>query len=69
MLIRVGLENTAEGKSIAWALDHPGCFADGDTALSALPAALRTYSAWLSAHLSPSWLPDEPADIRLEDTG
>jgi len=71
MLIRVGLENNFEGKSIAWALDHPGCFADGldgEAALVALPAALRLYAAWVKEHTSQPWLPDEPAEFRLEDT-
>ena len=29
MQIRVGLENNIEGRSLAWVLDHPGCFAYG----------------------------------------
>ena len=71
MLIRTGVENNLEGRSMAWALEHPGCFAygpDGEAALEALPAALRTYSAWISQHTTQPWLPDEPAEMRLEDT-
>ena len=70
MLIRIGVENNMEGRSLAWALEHPGCFAngaDGEAALVALPAAWRTYTAWVAAHTAQSWLPDEPAEIRLED--
>jgi len=60
-----------EGRSLAWALEHPGCFAygpDGEAALEALPAAWRAYTAWVAAHTAQSWLPGEPAEIRLEDT-
>ena len=38
----MGVENNIEGRSLAWALEHPGCFAygpDGEAALEALPAA------------------------------
>ena len=71
MLVRAGLENNMEGRSLAWALEHPGCFAygaEGEAALEALPAAWRAYTAWVTAHTTQSWLPDEPAEIRLEDT-
>ncbi len=71
MLIRAAIENNLEGRSMAWALEHPGCFAygpDGEAALEALPAAWRTYAAWISDHTTQSWLPDEPAEVRLEDT-
>jgi len=71
MLIRTGVENNMDGHSLAWALEHPGCFAngaDGEAALAALPAAWRAYTAWIRAHTAQSWLPDEPAEVRLEDT-
>ena len=59
MLFHVGIENGNEGsRSIAWALEHPGCYVygkDADAALGAFPAALRTYSNWISQH-EPSWL-------------
>ena len=70
MLIRTGVENNMEGRSLAWALEHPGCFAygpHGEAALEALPAAWRAYTAWIAAHTAQSWLPDEPAEMRLED--
>jgi hypothetical protein len=71
MLIRTGVENNMDGRSLAWAWEHPGCFADGadgEAALAALPAAWRAYTAWISTHTAQSWLPDEPAEIRTEDT-
>jgi uncharacterized damage-inducible protein DinB len=59
MLFHVGIENNNEGfRSIAWALEHPGCYAygkDADAALAAFPAALRAYSGWINKH-EPSWL-------------
>ena len=51
MLIRTGVENNMDGRSLAWALEHPGCFADGadgEAALAALPAAWRAYTAWIN---------------------
>jgi hypothetical protein len=72
MRIRVGLENGVDGRSIAWALDFPGCFADGaggPEALVALPRALVDYEAWGERHARPSWLPDlGEIDIRLAET-
>ena len=29
MLIRIGIENNIEGRTLVWALDYPGCFAYG----------------------------------------
>lgn len=50
MQIRVGIENNVEGRSMAWALDHPGCFSYGrnaDEALSNLPDAIFDYFTWI----------------------
>ena len=72
MLIRVGLENGMDGHSIAWALDFPGCYADGvdgSSALIALPQALVAYETWVRQHASSSWLPDlSEFDVRLVET-
>ena len=46
-VFHIGLENNAEGRSQAWVLDHPGCFAygvDGASALAAAPDAIRKYA-------------------------
>ena len=46
MRILVGLENNVEGRSLAWALEHPGCYAYGanqDAALTAVPRAVIEY--------------------------
>ena len=36
MIFQAGIENNNEGRSIAWALEHPGCFAYGVNADGAL---------------------------------
>jgi len=69
MLFHVGIENNNEGsRSIAWALEHPGCYAygkDADSALGAFPAALRTYSNWISQH-EPSWLRAQNVEVNVD---
>jgi len=35
-LIKVGVENNYEGRSLAWALDYPGCFDYGSNETEAL---------------------------------
>src|SRR3954466_1738802 len=68
MLFHVGIENHNEGsRSIAWALEHPGCYAygkDADSALAAFPAALRGYSSWISQR-ELSWLHIQNIDVNV----
>ncbi len=70
MIFRVGIENNNEGiRSIAWALNHPGCFAygkDADEALANLPEAIRAYSAWLAEH-GATWMEDDNVELKLEE--
>ena len=71
MIIRVGLENGFEGRSLAWALDFPGCFAygeDGPVALMNLPRALINHEAWVRKHTPRSWIALGDFDIRLIET-
>jgi hypothetical protein len=59
--IRIGLENGIEGRSLAWALDMPGCFAygqDGAEALLRIPQAVITYREWIATHAATPWLQD-----------
>jgi len=68
MLVRIGLENGFEGRSLAWALDHPGCFAygaDGETALVEMARAIPDYIAWLESHTREPWFAPANIDIRL----
>lgn len=69
MHILIGLENGSEGRSHAWALEHPGCFAygrDSREALLNVPRAVLAYQTWLDRHTPDSWLKDlGDFDIRL----
>jgi len=71
MQIRVGLENNIEGRSLAWVLDHPGCFAygsDGTEAILRVPQALITYREWIGEKTTHSWLSNlEDFDIALTE--
>jgi hypothetical protein len=68
MIIRVGIENNMDGRSLAWALDFPGCFADGPdarTSLVRLPQRLLTYETWVGSHTGQPWFILGDFDIRL----
>ena len=71
-IIKIGLENNPRGRSQAWALDYPGCFAygkDGSEALLNVPAAVLAYRDWLGRHSPDSWLNDlGDFDVRLVET-
>lgn len=71
MLIKIGLQNGFEGKSIAWVLDYPGCVAygkDGSEAIFKVPQALVGYQSWVGEHTSNSWLADlGDFDVRLAE--
>ena len=69
MIYRVGIENNNDGRSIAWALNHPGCFAygqDEEEAQRNFSQAAREYAAWIARH-GESWLDDE-VEVLVEET-
>jgi hypothetical protein len=69
MIFRIGIENNNDDRSIAWALEHPGCFAygkNGEEALRNFPQAAQEYAAWIASH-GESWLEDQ-VEIILEET-
>lgn len=72
MRVKIGVENGVEGRSIAWALDYPGCFAYGATASEAIiriPEALLRYKDWIDSHQADSWMKDlGDFDIHLEES-
>lgn len=71
MIIRIALENNLEGGSIAWALDHPGCFASGDNenqALDRLPVTVQKYVEWIASHDLQPWLEFVPYEFQVEET-
>jgi hypothetical protein len=71
LIYRVGIENNNEGyRTIAWAVEHPGCYAyskDADAALLALAETIPDYSAWINSH-EPTWLPANKIELSIEDT-
>jgi len=68
MQIRIGLENNIENRSLAWALDFPGCFAygmDEAEALISLPRALLQYEVWIKDHSASPWVQFSDMDMRV----
>lgn len=71
MLFRVGLEHNPRGRSTAYVLGHPGCYAygdNGDQALENLPAAIQDYIDWIARREPEPWLLPDPVEIQLEET-
>jgi hypothetical protein len=72
MIFRAGIENNHEGRSIAWALEHPGCFAYGSNGPGAthnLEGALNAYAAWVYRHDPKTWLSFSESEIEVEVNG
>ena len=70
MLIPVGIENNNDDRSIAWALEHAGCFAYGRDAAEAganMPGAVEEYAGWARRH-GMKWMGDGPLEIFVEET-
>ena len=72
MLFRIGVENNVEGRSLAWALEHPGCFAYGESSAAAqanMPQAISDYAAWIAEHnQGESWVTPLAIELSLEET-
>ena len=72
MIFQVGIENNNEGRSIAWALEHPGCFAygiKGQAAVTNLESALDRYAGWILHHEPNTWLNFSENEIEIEVNG
>lgn len=71
MQVLVGLENGMEGRQLAWALDHPGCYAygaDGAAAVAGIAPAFMIYKEWIGRHTTDSWLVGvEDVVVRLSE--
>jgi uncharacterized damage-inducible protein DinB len=71
MLVKIVSENGFIDKSIAWVIDHPGCFAYGEDdkeAILRVPQALVAYQEWIGKHTDESWLSDlGDFDVRLTE--
>src|SRR5512138_2052347 len=69
MIFRIGIENNNDDRSIAWALDHPGCFAygqDREEAQKNFHQAAHNYVAWIAIY-GESWL-DDQVKVVVEET-
>jgi hypothetical protein len=69
MIFRIGIENNNDDRTIAWALDHPGCFAygqDSEEAQKNFLISAKEYRAWIGQHEEP-WL-EEEIEVVLEET-
>jgi hypothetical protein len=67
MNFKIGLESGDENRSIAWMLGHPGCFAygpDANTAVEAIQTAIRDYTSWVADH-GGEWLANEDVQYQL----
>jgi DinB superfamily len=72
MIFQVGVENNHEGRSIAWALEHPGCYAygtNGGGAVSNLEHALSKYAGWILRHETRPWLSFTDDEIEIVING
>jgi hypothetical protein len=72
MIFQVGIENNYEGRSIAWALEHPGCYAygmKGSAAASNLEGALSRYAGWILQHDRNPWLNFSESDMEMVING
>ena len=72
MIFQVGVENNNEGRSIAWALEHPGCFAYGTNANGAilnLENSLSKYAGWILRHDTHTWLSFSDSEIEIVING
>ena len=72
MRILVGIENNVEGRSLAWALECPGCFTYGsnqDVALTSLPRAVMEYFDWTTSRSGVENLdPIDEIELVIADT-
>jgi hypothetical protein len=70
MAFRIGIENGMEGRTLAWALDHPGCFAygaDEHEALHRIPAAFVEYVYWIAGHDTDPWVAPVDQETQVEE--
>jgi len=70
MRILIGVENNNEGRSVAWALEHFGCYAigeDGQSAVVAMARSLPEYITWIEQNAEVPWFSPADIDIRLSE--
>jgi hypothetical protein len=72
MIFQVGIENNNDGRSIAWALEHPGCFAygiNGEKAITNLENAFKEYAGWILRHKPEPWFSFDKNDFGIVING
>ena len=71
MIFRIGIENNNDGfRTIAWALEHPGCFVYGDNAdqaIDSLPDAISDYVTWAQAR-GADWFDVAEIELMIDET-
>jgi hypothetical protein len=70
MRVLIGVENNNENRSVAWSLEHFGCYTiapDGQSAVVAMAKAIPDYIAWLEKYAEKNWFNPAEIDIRLVD--
>jgi hypothetical protein len=71
MIFRIGIENNNDGfRTVAWALEHPGCFDYGDNAdqaINNLPDAIFNYATWAAAR-GADWISTDEIELVIEET-
>ena len=71
MIFRVGIETNNDERTIAWALEHPGCYAYGVDEVEAcanLESEIVQYADWIHQHEAGNWLALDSVQIRVEET-
>ena len=71
MTLRIGMENNVEGRSLAWVLGHPGCFAygiDADSAFALTPKAIQDYKVWIADHQEKPWDDLKEIEVQVVET-
>lgn len=71
MTLKIGIENGAEGRTIAWMLEHPGGFSygkDAREALSYIGDTIQEYNEWLARHGRGIWALSESQSFQVVET-
>jgi hypothetical protein len=71
VILKVGIECDSEGRTIAWVLEYPGCFAygkDKTEALQNLPISFHDYNEWLADYALGSLKVPLEVETQVEET-
>ncbi|MCJ7695413.1 MAG: hypothetical protein MUO40_08280 [Anaerolineaceae bacterium] len=68
MHIRLALDKGYQGKTLAWALDYPGCFSYGEDdaeVLLRIPGELLKFETWIKDHTDLTWIDFTDLDLNI----